>query len=90
MLRGIDAVAERIRSYDDYIQRHTPPDIAEPPKETAKEKGLVECVISDKITKGNNPTWYRKQQWALIKNATPENLWNLDGKNNRNPDAITN
>ena len=87
--RGVDAVAERIRSYNDYIQRHTPPSIAEPPKETAKEKGLVECVVSNKITKGNNPTWYRKQQWILIKNSTPENLWNLNRKNNRNSDVKT-
>ena len=87
--RGVDAVAERIRSYNDYIQRHTPPSIAEPPKETAKEKGLVECVVSNKITKGNNPTWYRKQQWILIKNSTPENLWNLKRKNNRNSDVKT-
>ena len=88
--RGVDAVAERIRSYDDYIQRHTPPNIAEPPKETAKEKGLVERVISDKITKGNNPTWYRKQQRAIKENATSEELWNLDFKNNRNQDVKTN
>ena len=88
--RGVDAVKERIRSYENYIQRHTPPNIAEPPKETAKEKGLVECVISDKITKGHNPTWYRKQQWALIKNETPENLWNLNRKNNSNTNVKTN
>lgn len=88
--RGVDAVAERIRSYEDYIQRHTPPNIAEPPKETAKEKGLVERVISDKITKGNNPTWYRQQQRAINKNATPENIWNLNSENNSNTNVKTN
>jgi hypothetical protein len=88
--RGVDAVAERIRSYDDYIQRHTPPSIAEPPKETAKEKGLVERVISDKITKGNNPTWYRQQQRAINKDANPENLWNLNSEINGNANVRTN
>ena len=53
-------------------------------------KGLVECVINDQITKGNNPTWYRKQQRAINKNANTENLWNLNSENNSNQNVKTN